>query len=127
MSSHTRNIERGLLNTKHGLMENVPCMMLQAKPLPTPKEQGASARRLTGCCWREGKTLLCFIAAAFPIYIPSAFAHIYPFSAGLPRPASAGTQPCTPPTTLHTHRGKLWLPGAQRYRAHDKRDFLTSS
>ena len=35
--------------------------------------------------------------------------------------------PTLPPTTLQTHCGKSWLPRAQRYRVHDKRDFLNSS
>lgn len=83
-------------------------MMLQAKLLPTPQKQGASAQRITGCCCQEGKTLLCLTAAAFPMHIPSAFAYVYPFSAGLPYLSHLAPNP----TTLQTHHGKPWLPGA---------------
>jgi len=76
-------------------MENVPCMTLQAKPLPTLKEQGTSAWRLTGCCWREAKTLLRFAAATFLTYIPSAFACVYPFSTGLRNPPHPAPNPAS--------------------------------
>lgn len=88
------------MNTKRGLMENVPCMMLQAKPLRM-RRSGVSLLGAHRVLWREGKSTLCFTAAAYPVYIPPTYIHRLA-KTRLP------WHPTLPPTTLHTALGKQW-------------------